>query len=1158
MRLKHLKIAGFKSFVDPTVLVLPSQRIGIVGPNGCGKSNIIDALRWVIGESAAKNLRGESMVDVIFNGSSSRKAVGQASVEVVFENHLGRLTGQYSSYQDISIKRTITRDGDSNYYLNGSRCRRRDVIDIFLGTGASSRGYSIIGQGTISRIIEAKPEELRLFIEEAAGVSKYKERRRETLTRIQNTQQNIERAQDISFELENQLQRLADQAKTTKYYQTLKQQEHLTKLTINAFKWHRLEENRHQVQRLIQQSVEEHNQRTYQLITDNQQITTLKEQIATEQESLEAVQVNFYQLNTEIELIKKTRLHQEQEEKRLITAIQTTSQTITCLNEDNINEQQKLNCYTAQQVALGEQLSSQRQVISQQTALLKQFEDELSIHTKRWETVYQDYSSVKQALQVNKIKEEHITSSRAAIYHRLEKIQHQEQQVNDDYQRLILAIKPKVTDDLQQEKKELDECYKELQLQEELQALQIKQIQATLESTYQQNRELLKIKTTVETQMNTLLQKAPQQQEANTPFPYLFQLMSVESNWQFASEWVLGLTLQAKVVEHLKAIYIENSWSSNDESFTTENRTLRSLKGTLASKIQGVIPHNIVDLNKVFTAETLDQAIELLPTLKEDESVITPNGYWVSNHWIKISRQSNRSLSLLTLQAELKANSNLLQCNELIIQEKEQELKQVQLKKTDIENRKLTCNNERLQLESQIILAINTLEQQKKSLVMLEKSKQQLSEEQEEIVAELEDLLLQADQLDERLKQDIAAYAHLEASLKILDNQKVEQDSKVKALRLSVDEAKLRAHQTHLQQEREQSQIKHTMLTIARINSELASNKNKQLALEKSYQTLVHPDHSSVDILGYKIAEYDLLQKRLNEQREFLKQCQLDLKLLEGQVKKKEHSLKALEEKRQQDNLLLQTLMTQKDSLIERLHEQNTTLEQLIEVHTGTTSLAEQENYLLEITANIGSLGAINLAALAEFQNESKRKQDLDNQLLDLNNALATLELAIKKIDGETAIRIKETFDAVNHAFSSLFPRLFGGGHAQLKLTCDNLLEAGILIMAQPPGKRNSTIYLLSGGEKALTAVALVFAIFQLNPSPFCLLDEVDAPLDDTNISRFCALVKEMSEQVQFIFITHSKITMELADHLIGVTMQEAGVSRLVAVDVKEALAMIE
>lgn len=1158
MRLKQLKLAGFKSFVDPTVVDFPSQLVAVLGPNGCGKSNIIDAVRWVLGESSAKNLRGESMADVIFNGSSNRKSLGQASVELIFDNSLGRLAGPFASYGEISIRRVVTRDGESTYYFNGSRCRRKDVTDFFLGTGAGARSYSIIGQGTISRLIEAKPEELRAFLEEAAGVSKYKERRRETLQRIEQTRDNLLRVADIREELDKQLQRLERQAKAAERYTALKEEEQRCRAEILALKWQDYTSQQAIKQRELQEAAIQYEHLQSQLTGATKDRTVLNEKLHDTNEQMQQIQASFYQLGTDIARLEETIQQQDREKKRLENDRQQM-QSDWQIATDRL-KQDEMDLQSGQETsrALATQLDSLQLEFKNHEI---QWQDAREQQTQ-WEQQWQDRqvasNAVKRDLQVAQVSLQHINQRRQQTAVALEKIHANQQSVS-----LLELQAEKVALSTQQDVLQTTQTL-DAQQYEQGQALS-QQLQAQLKVKEQQLHQLQDEFYRVNTELAALsaAQKAAGKSTGEGVVAWadkskLMKVLQVEPLWQSVCEMVLGDSLQAYVLEAFDELWPQwDACTSLGGSVVTWRKATTTHKAypLLIDKINGDIPATAQQLETIFAATTLDEALQWLPEIQDHESIVIPQGIWLGRGWVKLTRPAAEDeMGVLAREERVNALTQIVQETQEQLDQLRvaRDLNHTQLQQAIADNTllqaTLQASNEALRVNA------NALHAKEQAIIHTEQQQASLVEEYNTLQLLVEELTAEALQLTKSIQQLESQLE--ETSLKELQSneEKHTRQHTLTALAQQKDNLRGLVHQKELEHDRELTKVQQLTDRIARDTEQLGVLQERLEQLAQQSMQFTAPENNAQDQLAELVLKHSEVETQLTISREQVTQIRMALETLEKQISQHDLAVKSIQDNIAQIRMDEQALAVRASAVQESLDElvlQAPVL--LAQLAVGITQ-SDREDALLAIAEKIKRLGAINLAAIEEFAAEQQRKLYLDEQFDDLAQALATLETAINKMDNETRTRLENTFDEVNTSFKALFPRLFGGGRAQLELTCDNMLEAGIVVMAQPPGKRNSTIHLLSGGEKAMTAVALVFAIFQLNPSPFCMLDEVDAPLDDVNVGRFCALVKEMSQLVQFLFITHNKVTMELADHLIGVTMREPGVSRLVTVDVKQAL----
>ena len=1163
MRLKCIKLAGFKSFVDTTTINFPSNLGAVVGPNGCGKSNVIDAVRWVMGESSAKNLRGEHMTDVIFNGSSARKPVGQASVELVFDNHDRKLTGEYANFSEVSIKRKVDRESQSTYSLNGTTCRRRDVTDIFLGTGLGARSYSIIEQGMVSRLIESKPEELRVFIEEAAGISKYKERRRETERRIKRTKENLERLADIREELQRQLQHLKRQSVAAEKYGELKQQERSTTANLNALRWRSLDDdikvNQESVnnleiniestvadQRSIDAKVEKH-------LADNSDLT----------DALGDVQARFYSLGNDIARIEQSIEHHLERVDQLKLDLTETEDGWTQSQEELNTDLRKITQLDAELKSIAPQLDSAERVEVESSKLLAEAERALQCWQEDWDKFNQRAEEPRQIAEVeqSRIQQlENIVDRGLLRKKRLEEELGQlgQASVDTDFQlQLQEVIRFETEIDQQQHRaKELvaaiDTSREALNICTE----ELDSVRSKLQTSKGKHASLDSLQQAALGQDNLEINNWLKSRGLDNQIR-LAESLRIENGWEMATEAVLGDTLQSICIEGLGQIDVllsnlpKGKLSLLDISKTAqikiENQTLEPLTSKVSSK------WDISDLlSGIYVADDLEDALCKRTALGEDESIITRGGIWIGANWIQIKNKASQDsiverggliidlLSEINISTE-KAEGLVKRCEEL-------------------RNGVARLESEREQLQTELAEQSKQLGEMK-SVISAQQAKDEQAETRKiRIKQELEELSLQLTTEEENTSE---ARARLQAALDSMADdvggreelEKVREATQkaLETIREKSSNDKNLAHKLALEKQALEAQLQSTRETMDRMASQVQRSKERVESLSSQILESDQPlGEMRIDLEG-------LLGKRLEVEKE--------LGFAKSKVDENEHTIRQLEQERNQhqekQNKLRELLMesrlksegasVKRDALLAQLKEAKYELDQVLENMPEGLEESQCEQDLDKLSNRIQRLGPINLAAIDEYDQQSERKIYLDRQNEDLERALNTLQNAIRKIDKETRTRFKETFDKINTGLQNLFPRVFGGGHAYLDMTGEDLLDTGVAIMARPPGKRNSTIHLLSGGEKAMTAIALVFSIFHLNPSPFCMLDEVDAPLDDANVGRYANLVKEMAETVQFIFITHNKITMEMANQLLGVTMHEAGVSRIVAVDIDEA-----
>ena len=1167
MRLIKLKLAGFKSFVDPTTIPMPGNLIGIVGPNGCGKSNIIDAVRWVMGESSAKHLRGDSMADVIFNGSSARKPVGQASIELMFDNSDGSLGGQYANYNEISIKRTVSRDGQSVYHLNGTRCRRRDITDIFLGTGLGPRSYSIIEQGTISRIIEAKPEELRTFLEEAAGISKYKERRRETENRMRHTRENLDRLNDLRDELDKQLARLKRQAATAERYKTLKAEERLVRAQLQALRWRELDAQARQEDSALREqetALEEAMARVRALEADIEKHRAAQ---AEAHDRHNAVQSRYYSVGADIARLEQSIQHARERRAQQRTDLEQLEKDGAETRRHLQTDLQRIEELESQLKALQPELENSRQLESAAGEALAEAEAAMAAWQIEWDAFNQQASEPGRQAEVERTRIQHLEQRLEQLQQRGEKLQQELAESSPEHlEREIGELTQRLADTEQQV----------AQAQQALETHQAR-IRELREATHQRSQQLDELRSRLQdlrgrsASLEALQQAAlGKEQGAVSQWlsrehlqdaPRLAEELEVESGWEQAAECVLGHHLEAVCVEGVEPLagvlgeFDEGLLSLFDTHATVQAASGHDKAPRLTDKVRAPWPLASL-IGGVYVADSLPAALALRPQLAADESVVTRDGIWLGPNWLRVVRDSDaragillREQELKTLAAEIESLSHqAVQAQEQLESERTR-LQELEMERDSVQAAYNQANRAHAEAQSRLQHRQSQLEQARARQQKLERELHELRGQME-----ADNDALQAAR--RTLEEAVSRMGDLEQQRQALGARRDSLREALDVARGRAQEARTRAQEIALQAQTLETELQSTRQALQRLESRLEQEDRRRQELEKALADSEAPLAEMEQELETLLAQRVQVEAELAEARQGLQTIEHDMRQLDESRSRAEQDVQEVREKLERIRLQQQELKVRRQTLEEQIRESDYELKALLEEMPEAANENDWQQRVTELEGRITRLGPINLAAIEEYEQQSERKEYLDAQHADLTEALATLEAAIAKIDRETRTRFKETYDKVNAGLKRLFPRLFGGGHAYLELTGDELLDTGVTVMARPPGKRNSTIHLLSGGEKALTAVALVFAIFELNPAPFCMLDEVDAPLDDANVGRFCDMVKEMSDRTQFIFITHNKITMEIAEHLIGVTMHEPGVSRMVAVDIDEAVEM--
>ncbi|MCQ4248373.1 chromosome segregation protein SMC [Pseudomonas stutzeri] len=1161
MRLKSIKLAGFKSFVDPTTVSFPSNMAAVVGPNGCGKSNIIDAVRWVMGESSAKNLRGESMTDVIFNGSNTRKPVTQASIELIFDNSDGTLTGEYAAFAEISIRRRVTRDAQNTYFLNGVKCRRRDITDIFLGTGLGPRSYSIIEQGMISKLIEAKPDELRNFIEEAAGISKYKERRRETENRIRRTHENLARLTDLREELERQLERLHRQAQSAEKYQEYKAEERQLKAQLSALRWQALNAQVGQREQVIGGQEVSFEALNAEQRNADASIERLRDGHHELSERFNLVQGRFYSVGGDIARVEQSIQHGQQRLRQLQDDLREAEQA-RLETESHLGHDRTLLATLGEELAMLEPEQDIAGAAAEEAAAqLEEAETAMQAWQEQWERFNQQSTEPRRAAEVQQSRIQQLEQSLERLAERRRRL---------DEERASLAGDP--------EDAELSELSEQLALGElgleELAMAQEQsdqQLEQLREQIQQANRDEQHAQGELQRLNGRIASLEALQQAAMDPGkgvsewlqeqgldqrPRLADGLRVEPGWELAVETVLGADLHAVLLERFDDLDM-SGFEQGDLRLVSSQQAARSVSGSLLDKVTATSDLSPW-LGCVRPVEDLDQALAARASLADDESLISRDGYWVSRHFLRVRRAGEAESGLLARSQELERLQAERDEGEAALDLLAEQLLQLREAQREWEERR---------------------EQQRRQHQDLSRQQGELNARRSASRAKLEQLTLRRQRLDEELlelseqraletEQLGEARLHLQDALDAMALVNEQREAllasrdgireQLDRIRQEARQHKDHAHQLAVRVGSLNAQHDSTRQALERLEQQF------ERALERREQLSLNLDEGQAPLEELRMKLEELLERRMGVEDE-LKQARLALEDADRELREAEKRRTQAEQQAQllrgqleQQRMEWQALTVRRKALQDQLHEDGFDLHGVIGTLPADANESEWEAELERLGARIQRLGPINLAAIDEYQQQSERKRYLDAQNDDLTEALDTLENVIRKIDKETRNRFKETFDQINSGLQALFPKVFGGGNAYLELTGEDLLDTGVAIMARPPGKKNSTIHLLSGGEKALTALALVFAIFQLNPAPFCMLDEVDAPLDDANVGRYARLVKEMSEKVQFIYITHNKIAMEMADQLMGVTMHEPGCSRLVAVDVEQAVALAE
>ena len=1161
MRLKQIKLVGFKSFVDQTTVPFKSNLTAIVGPNGCGKSNIIDAVRWVMGESSAKHLRGESMSDVIFSGSDTRKPVGQASIELVFDNSDGTISGEYARYNELAIKRLVTREGQSQYFLNGNQCRKKDITHIFLGTGLGPRSYAIIEQGIISRLIEAKPDELRVYIEEAAGVSKYKERRKETERRIRHTRDNLDRLNDIREELGRQLAHLSRQAKAAERYKAYKAEERQRKAELLALRWQDFKSQLDGFNAQLQDS-EVHLSAAQ---ADQQAIDTAIEKArltSTElTDTFNEVQARYYGAGADIAGLEQTIKHNQERRQQLESDLSQLNQSERSALEHITQDEKILADVSAQIEAITPQLEEQGNSVKAADEALNLAETAMHDWQQDWDSYQEESAKVKQDVEVQQTQIQHAEMMVNRASNRLKQLTAEMSGIEVNPEQSGLSD---VNSSLSQHKSLLDEAVSNVAssrqlLQQHRDDRDAKQSQLQSVQSQLRNLEGEHVKLTALQQASLATDHEVMESWLNQHVPdrsTLAESIKVKAGWEQAVETVLASELSGIMISDtiIDAQEMQQMQGAGRTLFITDNNNVSGgLMDVITSDFS--LPGWLANVR---LSDSITEALTQRTTLSSHESFITPEGLWVGTNWIRFAavtdtdegiiarEQRLRDLAtelaqkraqfeileveLQNVRADIKTVEQTWHSEQQTVSELNQKVAKLSAEVAALESKISADEGRRSRLANDIKIVEEQIKTEKSGLAEHRRSV-------ETMISSMSDIMSRKGGLQE--KRDSLRNTLTTTRQDAQTKRQVMQQSS-----MQLESLKIQQNTTATARQRAEMQL-----------SELGQRKEQLMAALAEDQT---PTEELEADLQKALEKHQQIEKDLAAARTKLEEAEQTIRQLEAQRHSAEQHTQNARTKLENLRIETQTIKVRLTNEEEQLIQANQRPQELLAEMPDESTQNEWVELLEKIANRIQRLGAINLAAIEEFDTQSERKIYMDQQIADLEEALDTLENAIRKIDKETTTRFRDTFETVNKGLQELFPKVFGGGHAYLELTGDDLLSTGVSVMARPPGKRNSSISALSGGEKALTAIALVFAIFQMNPSPFCMLDEVDAPLDEANLGRFCRLVEEMAETVQFIYITHRKVTIEMAQHLSGVTMHEPGVSRMVSVDLDEATSLAE
>ena len=1177
MRLKQVKLAGFKSFCDPTTFELPSQLVGIVGPNGCGKSNIIDATRWVLGESRATELRGESMQDVIFNGSLERKPSSRASVELVFDNSLGRIGGAWGGFAEISVKRVLTREGQSTYYINQQAVRRKDVHDIFLGTGLGPRAYALLGPGTISRIIEAKPDELRVFFEEAAGVSKYKERRRETENRLADTRENLTRVEDILRELHGQISKLDAQAEVAGRYRAMEAE----RTQKQQWLWLIKRDDAQAEQQLLEKTAESLDLEIEGLQTGlrsaENRMETLREAVHQANDEVSRCQAAYYEVNSEISTlesqIRMIAQNRNQAQARL-KSLEEQIQSARALSEGGLQRRQEVE---AQLEEAREQQATAEMALAEAEEQLAACEDEERERREALESARQAAHTAQQALQVGRVERRSHEEALAQMQERRQRLQASLSQLGDD-----------ASDQLERLALELGAAQEEeARTAEQQQTLEARlaEVQAERGPAQEALQAAVTKTTTIEARMAVLEQLQARMQGENQMRPWLekhglgedteriWQYIRIEPGWETAVEAVLRErvhALEAKSVQQVAAMLQEAPPGKVGLFLTDLPAGAAPLPARPAGRLVPLAslvrcqdarlkPIMAEWLDGFFSAESTEAAFAGRGQLPPGGRFVVREGHAIGRFDVVLFAMDSEGEGVLARQQELQNLERELRAQQLLGDEARQQAERIDAMATQLAEQVRAARDASARAVRRVSTATIEHERLAQAVRSREESRQRLSEE-------IEELALRQTGREEALQALVDGLAEAEEKAEVASEELAAAREAAEMLETTLSSRRDHARESELAVRESayavrslEQEIENLRERIARADEQLAQADGNRERLLADLEGM--SDEALREQLEVMLERRMEAEQALSEARGLADERSGELRRLDEERLRAERGQEPLRQRLIELRMKEQAARLTAEQMGEALAEASA---DLAELKASLAALPQRpkpswlQSEVSRLAQAVARLGPVNLAALDELTAAREREVFLNTQSTDLQEAMATLENAIRTIDQETRSLLQSTYDTVNAEFGRLFPMLFGGGEARLVLTGGEILDAGVQVFAQPPGKKNASIHLLSGGEKALTAIALVFGIFKLNPAPFCLLDEVDAPLDDANTERYAKMVSAMSEETQFVFISHNKIAMEMAHQLIGVTMQEKGVSRLVAVDLTSAVELAE
>ncbi|MDH5821062.1 chromosome segregation protein SMC [Acinetobacter pseudolwoffii] len=1141
MRLSSLKLSGFKSFADSTTLHFKDNRTAVVGPNGCGKSNVIDAIRWVMGESSARQLRGGSMQDVIFTGTAKRKPVGMASVELRFDNTYGKLGGAYNAYNELAVRRQVNRDGKSEYFLNGSKCRRRDITDIFLGTGLGPRSYAIIEQGMINRLVDAKPDEMRVYIEEAAGVSRYQARRRETMLHLDHTTQNLSRLEDIASELKSQLKTLKRQAESAIQYKQLEAQIRSIKIEILSFQCE-------QSQRLQEEYTVEMNTLGDNFKLVRSELTTVEHDLGRTSELFQRLIQQSTPLQSEWQQAEKKLAELEMTLQQKQSLLEQNSTSLVKLEQQKAQTKERLQLIELQLDTLQQQAEDQQVQLQQQDGQNQAQSQNLADLKSQHTTVAAQFAQIKTQVEQQQQRKLQMLAQSEQLAKNIERIEQQKQTVQQQSIQIQHQAQQDELEQYQQDKTEIEQQLFTCEAQRTVlqdQLAQVQTEQAEQQQCLMQLKSEIQVLHSEQKNLSQLLTKANPHAKADA-----LQLMHVLKLNDAGKD-------HAKLIEKFLAKWLSAQILAEGENFL-EDRARQLKPYAVQDKIQIAKTVCLADWiespqhslwQQVAVVDSLAQALKLQTGLLQGQTLLSLDGYQVGPDWVIALDYDESS------QAAQGALSHRIRLEEIELQ-----LSALNSQLSQAEEQLPELNLRMKELKTQIQTISEQYKHTQKQLQQLDVNIAKVQSSAQAFALQKQQLQHQLQQLDEQLEEDAMQKDDLEIDLHAL-NIKLEQAlPNYKTLQFQLEALSTQLDDSQQLSQQAQQELELLRRQNVQSQQQIELLEKDQVFLIEQYQQINLQIEQAKKFVDPVQLELPALQSQFNEQAQITEKLQktwADWQIELNQVQSKQQQLTEQRHSFQQQDEKLRTALEAKrlawqaaKSDLQHYSEQLKELNH--EVISGLTIDVKTHQAKLEkAQAQFDKLGAVNLAASEEYEEVSKRYEELSHQMQDLENTVEQLQAAMKSIDQETRKLFMHTFDQVNAELQNLFPKVFEGGEASLSL--EDGWQSGVKLMARPPGKRNSSLALLSGGEKALTALALVFAIFRLNPAPFCVLDEVDAPLDDANVGRFCNLVKELSEHVQFIYITHNKLAMMMATDLLGVTMPEPGTSKLVTVNLEQA-----